>query len=162
MLQRKMPELGLELGVNHFGPRVAPQRFAAVGIVDRRGRAEVVGSAAVAVQREPDGRSDRAVAVVEDVPNLRTVDAVVPGGPHFDAPLVAPVEAVGHHAVLAGQLAGHHVGLHRAGDGGKAGHERRVAAAQGEPAQIRHRRQVPLAQAGNREQDDVLMHRDFG
>ena len=41
----------------------------------------------------------------------------------------APIEAVGHHAVFAGQFAGRHVGLHRTGDARKAGHEVRQVAA---------------------------------
>ena len=149
----------MQLVVQRVGPREAPERFAAVGVVDRRGRADVIGAAALAVQRKPHGRRDRPVAVVQDVPDLRLLDAVVPGGPHFDALLIAPVEAVGHDAVLAGRLAGRHVGLHRAGDGGKAGHERRVAAAGRQARQVRHRRQVARAKTGNRKQDDMLRHR---
>ena len=122
VLQRKVALLGFQLIVKAFGPREAPRRFAAVGVVHRSGRANVIGAAAFAVEREPDGRGDRAVAVVQDVPNLGSLDAVVPGGPHFDPPLIAPVEAVGHDAMLAGRAAGRHVGLNRAGDRRKAGH----------------------------------------
>ena len=149
VVQRKMAQFGLQLVIQRVGPREAPGRFAAVGIVHRRGRADVVCAAALAVQRKPHGRRDRPVAVVEHVPNLRPQDAIVPGGPHFDALLIAPVKSVGDDAVLAGRLAGRHVGLHRARDRGKTGHQRRVAAAGRQAGQVGHRRQVALAEPGN-------------
>ena len=94
----------------------------------------------------------------ENVPNLRLLDHVVPGGPHLDLPLVAPIEAVGHDAVLGRRLAGRHVDLHGASDAGKARHQRRLIAAADQPAQIRHRREIFGAQAGNAEQNDVVGH----
>src|SRR6476620_6724442 len=115
VLQREVTLLRFQLVVKTFGSREAPRRFAAVVVVDRRGRADVIGAAAFAMQGEPDGRRDRAIAVVEDVPDLRLLDTVVPRGPHLDAALIAPIEAVGDHAVLTRLRAGGHVGLDRAG-----------------------------------------------
>ena len=58
-----------------------------------------------------------------DVPQLRTLDAAIGRGPHFDAVLFAKEEPVGDHAMLCRRQAGRHVGLHVAGDARKARHE---------------------------------------
>jgi len=60
---------------------------------------------------------------------LRPLDTVVPGGPHFDAALVSPIEAVGNDAVIAWRAPGRHIGLHGARDGWEAGNEDGVPAA---------------------------------
>ena len=119
MLQREMAELVAQLAV-HFGwPRVAPEGFAAVGIMDRGRRADQIGVRTFAVEREPDGGFEVLIVLTEDVPDLRRGNAIVPSGPHFDLLFVAPEESVGDDAVLIGKLAGGHVGLHGAGDAGK-------------------------------------------
>src|SRR5690349_911704 len=123
-----MAELGFEFVVQSFRSSEAPGRFAAVGVVDRGWRANEIGAAAFTVEREPHSGSHGPVAIVENIPDLRLLDAVVPGGPHFDAALVAPIETVGDDAVFTRRAAGGHVGLHRAGDGRKAGYEYRMAA----------------------------------
>src|SRR5262245_51215865 len=92
VLQWDVALLGFKLIVQTFGAREAPRRLAAIGVVDGSWRANVIGAATFAVKREPHGGSDRAIAVVQNVPNLRLLDAVVPGGPHFDSTLIAPVE----------------------------------------------------------------------
>src|SRR3954453_6746923 len=88
--------------------------------MDRSRRADIVGPTTFAMQCEPDGRRDCPVPIVEDIPNLRFLNAVVPRRPHFDASLVTPIEAVGNDAVFAWRTARRHVGLNRAGDGRKA------------------------------------------
>ena len=64
-------------------PGIAPERFGAVGVVDRGRRADVIGLASLAVQGEPDRRSQPAAVMRKQVPNLRPLDAVVGRGPHF-------------------------------------------------------------------------------
>src|SRR4051794_30146369 len=120
--------------------------------------ANVIGTAAFAVEGKPNGRGYCAVAVVEDVPDLRFLDAVVPGGPHLDASLVAPIESVRHDAVLAGRTAGRHVGLNRASDGREARIQDRVPAPDEQAREVRHRRQITCAKSGNRQQNDKSGH----
>ncbi len=150
----KWPKLVAQLAVELRRPRVAPERLRAVGIVDRRGRADVIGLAADAVHGKPHGRSQGPFHVREQVPNLRPLDAIVRRGPHFDLLLLAPIEPVGHHAMCRRQPAGGHVGLHRAGHAGEAGHEVGDLARRGHLAELRHDGHVFFTQAGDGEEDE--------
>ncbi len=143
----------------HFGRlRVAPQRFGAVGIVDRRRRADQIGAGPFGQQAEPGGRGQRFIVLVQHVPNLRPLDHVVPGRPHFDLVLLPPIKSVGHDTVFPRHFAGRHVGLHRAGDAGKAGHQVGRVAPLGQPLERRHPLDVAFAQAGNRQQNHMIGH----
>ena len=72
---------------------------------------------------KPEGRSQGPFHVRKQVPDLRPLDAIVRRGPHFDPPFLPPIKPVGHYAVGRRQPARGHVGLHRAGHAGEAGHE---------------------------------------
>ncbi len=124
MLQRKVAQLVAQIAVELDRPRVAPQRLAAVGVVDRLGRADEIGLRSHAVHGEPDRRSHGPFHVREQVPNLRPLDAVVGRGPHLDLPLLPPVEPVAHDAMRCRQPPGSHVRLHRASHARKTRHER--------------------------------------
>jgi len=139
-----------ESAVELNGFRVTPQRLAAVGVVDWRGHADVVRAGAFAQHRKPDGRFEGSVVLMEQIPNLRLLDFVVPGGPHLDFVLVAPKEAVGDDAVLGGQPAGEHIGLHWPGDAGKTRYEVGPITGRHKPRKIGHRGKVFGPQAGNR------------
>lgn len=156
MLQREMPQLIAQFAVKFLRPGVTPERLAAVGIVDRGRRANVIGPGTLAVHREPYRRRGTGPLFVERIPNLRRQDAVVPRRPHFDFLLVAVVEAVGDHTMLAGQHAGGHVRLHRAGHTGEAGTKR--CAINGQTRQVRHRIDILRAQAGNAKQHNAVVH----
>ena len=144
--------------------RVAPQRLAAVGVVDRRGHADVVGPAALAEQRKPDGRRERRVVLVQHVPDLRLLDLVVPGGPHFDfAACRASRSRWRSTPCSRRQLAGDHVRLHRPGDA----RESSAPASPGRrPPSSRDRFGIAArswrAEAGDGEQDDVVGHGQSG
>ena len=116
MFQRKIAQPITQLAIHFRRPRVAPERFAAVGIVNRRRRANQIGIAPFDVQRKPNGGFQRLVVLRQNIPNLRRQNAIVPRRPHFHLLLVAPIKSVGNHAMLIGQLAGRHVRLHRASD----------------------------------------------
>ena len=139
-----------QFAVKFHRPRIAPERFRAVGIVDRGGRADVIRLAAFAVQGKPHGRGQMIFVMREQVPNLRPVDAIVRRGPHLHLPLVAPIKTVGHDAVFVGQPAGGHIRLHRAGDAGKTRRQFGDFAAGHQLPQFRHHGHVFFTQAGNR------------
>ena len=63
ILQRKVAQAVAERAVEFRRPRIAPERFRAVGVVDRGRRADVIGLAALAVQGEPDGRTQATVPI---------------------------------------------------------------------------------------------------
>ncbi len=125
--QGKVPDAVAEFSVQLSRHSVAPQRLRPVRVVDRSGGADVVGFCSLAVQREPDRRGQCGIVLFESLPDLGSLDALVPGGPHLDFALVAIVEAVSDHAMLLGTNTSRHVGLHRAGHRGKPGDSGTVA-----------------------------------
>ena len=148
----KWPKLVAELAVKFRRPRVAPQRLRAVGIMDRLGRADVIGLRADAVHGKPHGRSQGPFHVREQVPDLRPLDAIVGRGPHLDLLFLPPIQPVGHHAMGRRQPARGHVGLHRTGHAGKARHEVDDLARRGHLAELRHDGHVFFTQAGDGEE----------
>ena len=91
--------------------------------------------------------------LVEQIPNLRLLNLVIPGRPHLDFILIAPKETVGNDAMLRRQLAREHVGLNGPGHAGKARRQRRPIATADQPRQIRHRGEVFGTQARNGQQN---------
>ena len=148
MLQGEMAQLVAQLAVKLRRPRVTPQRLRAVGIMDRLGRAEIIGLRADAVHGKPHGRSQGPFHVRKQVPDLRPLDAIVGRGPHLDLLLLPPIEPIGHHAVGRRQPARGHVGLHRAGHAGEARHEVDDLARRSHLAKLRHDGDVFFTQAG--------------
>src|SRR5262245_26861062 len=65
VLKRKVAQRVAELAIEFSGACVAPERFAAVGIVDRGGRANQIGAGPFAVKREPDGGFELVIMLTE-------------------------------------------------------------------------------------------------
>ncbi len=84
--------------------RVAPERLAAIGIMNRRRRTDQFGLATLAEQRKPNGRDDARIVLAEDVPDLRDLNDLVPSSPQFDFVLVAPVETIAVTPCFAREL----------------------------------------------------------
>ncbi len=131
VFQRKIAQGVAQLAVHFSRTGIAPERFAAVGVVNGGRRANEIGIGAFAVQREPNGGAKLAAMMAEDIPDLRLLDAIVPGGPHFYLLFVAPIKSVRHDTVLIGKLAGRHVRLHRTSDAGKTWRQNRLFAVAG-------------------------------
>lgn len=157
MIQGEMAQFVAERAVEAVRSGVAPERLAAVGVVDRRRRADVVRPAVLAVEQEPDGRFQALAG--EEFPKLRALDAAVGRGPHLGNATLAPIKAVGHDAVAGGGRAGRHRRLDRAGDAGEARRQVGDLAAGHDRAEVAHRGDVPLAQAGNGEEHNRVTHR---
>ena len=147
--QREMPQRIAQLAVKLRWACIAPERFRAVGIVNRGGRADEIGLAALAVHRKPHGRTESPPVMREQVPYLRPLDAVVRGRPHFDLMFFSPIKTVGHNAMLRRPSARGHVGLHRAGDAREAGRKVGDRAAGRQRPQVLHPGNVLFAQGGN-------------
>jgi hypothetical protein len=76
---------------------------------------------------------------MQQIPNLRLLDFVVPGRPHLDFVLIAPIKAVGDDAMISRQLSREHIRLHRPRDARKARHQRRSVATARQPRHVGHR-----------------------
>ena len=70
MFQWKIAQFVAQLTVHFRRPRVTPERFAAVGIMNRRRRANQIGSATLRVQRKPNRRFQRLIVLRQNIPNL--------------------------------------------------------------------------------------------
>ncbi len=87
---------------------------------------------------------------MKQIPDLRPIDALVVGGPHFDLTAVLPVEAVGDDTVLSGQAAGGHVGLYGTRHRGEARYERCPVPVANELLEAGHRVDILPTKGGNR------------
>ena len=154
-----MAKVLTKLAVKRFGTRVTPERFAAIRVVDRRRSANVVGAALFAMQGKPNGRSERGILLVHDVPELRTPNAIVRSRPHLDLLRFTLIRSIGDNAMFPGECTRGHVCLHRAGHGGKAGDEFATITVGDQRLESRHGIEVLFAETGDREQNNVFGHK---
>jgi len=95
---------------------------------------------------------------MQQVPDLRRLDLIVPSSPHLHFAFISPVKTVRHHAMLVGKLPGEHICLHGPSNTRKARHQRRQIPSRRQRRKPRHRRQILPPQARYRKQNDMIRH----
>ena len=154
-MQREIAEALPESGVERLRVRVAPHRFGAVRVVLRGREADEIGRGVLRLEKEPGRGAELRTAGLEPIPDPRGAVDGVWADPHLEMVRVAIVDAVGDDAVLPWRAAGGERGLHRTGDGGKAGSQRHFPTERGKTGHDRHPGEVFRPQARHREEEDV-------